>query len=116
MITYGLASVTRRSLSEVEKVFCFRCRSKFVEKNGHLTCIAGDMPLSTSMEEALLSRFPNPANSEVDADLDTLRWYCPGCGGLLKDFSCEGCDVSLWDLRFQLVEYHPHKDSLGNYF
>jgi hypothetical protein len=82
-----------------------------VEVKGKLTCLAGDMILSTICQQRLLEVFPNQNNRpyQVELGYDLLRWFCPACGIPVKDYVCPECKKSMLPLRYMLVEFHPHK-------
>jgi hypothetical protein len=88
-----------------------------VRRHGELFCVPGDMGLSAIVEAALLSRFgarvradaPAPAVGQAPAKSGT-PWFCPACRVPLRDdMSCGACSGTLHDLRFHLVELHPHR-------
>ncbi len=83
-----------------------------MEFNGKIfICNNGNMLLSERMNNFLIQRFslnchPRESNEEIQK---SDSWYCPGCGVPLKnDFSCILCSNSLSDLKYELLEFHPH--------
>ena len=93
-------------------MFCPKCAAKLVRRHGELTCVAGEMGLSKSVERSLTERYNNhtPSLQRGEATTEPYPWYCPGCGVILcRGLVCPECHLSLRDLQHQLVELHPHK-------
>ena len=94
-------------------MFCPKCAAKLVVADGELKCSATMVGFSPLMERALSDRFGNhlPSKNQGVTSIATNSWYCPGCGVLLDiDMRCPCCRLSLKDLHYQLVEFHPHRD------
>lgn len=97
-------------------MFCPKCGAEFVRREGELTCVRGDMPLSRYLEKLLTERYsrhvPSPHAGKPSSQ--PHRWYCPGCGiPIGADLQCMECQQSLEDLLYQLVEFHPHRAVSG---
>ena len=75
-----------------------------------LTCVAGDMGLASALETELLRRFGGRARGDAPAPRGPA-WFCPACRVALGDgMTCPECGGTLYDLRFPLVELHPHRN------
>ncbi|MBX3221912.1 MAG: hypothetical protein KF795_15455 [Labilithrix sp.] len=96
-------------MSAVE-LYCFRCADPMRRVRGELTCMPGEMGLSKVVETTLLQRFGERVDMCAAPPARLSAWYCPGCRDpLADDMSCSKCRETLFDLRFQLVELHPHR-------
>ena len=95
-----------------------KCAAPLTRHNGELTCVAGNMGLSRDIEQLLVDRYGRhvPSTDRAMRSATTRPWFCPGCGVMLDtEMVCPHCQVSLKDLRFQLVEMHPHKEPDGTW-
>jgi uncharacterized Zn finger protein (UPF0148 family) len=93
-------------------MFCPKCAANLVQQDGELKCSASKMGFSRGMERALSDRYGShiPSANRGIPSSAPQRWYCPGCGVVLdSEMRCPSCHLSLQDLRYQLVEMHPHK-------
>jgi hypothetical protein len=72
-------------------MFCPKCAAVLVLKNGTLTCVPGDMPLSQRLHPLLTQRYGSaaPSPSKGVTSVENNRWYCPGCGVVFsQDLRC----------------------------
>ncbi|MCP3924106.1 MAG: hypothetical protein GY714_16120 [Desulfobacterales bacterium] len=95
----------------MKNIYCPKCGNEMKNKNNELICESGKMHLSKIIEKELLRRFIYecyPISEKIHEK--GHKWYCPGCGvPLKKDLSCNLCSKSIADLKYQLVEFHPHE-------
>src|ERR1700692_142075 len=94
-------------------MFCPRCAAGLVRGDGELKCSASNIGFSRVVERALEDRYGKhiPSANRGVTSIVPNHWYCPGCGVVLdSEMRCPSCDLSLQDLKFQLIEMHPHKD------
>jgi uncharacterized Zn finger protein (UPF0148 family) len=99
-------------------MFCPKCAAELIRHDGELTCVAGEMGLSRSVEQRLIDRYGQhvPSTDRTPRSTNPRPWFCPGCGVMLDaDMVCPHCQMSLKDLEFQLVELHPHKGPDGTW-
>jgi hypothetical protein len=82
-----------------------------------LTCDAGDMPLSQTLERSLVAHF-GPDSSMITVPPLSFRvggqWFCPADGTPMRvaddAVQCPRCARSLTGYQiYQLVEVHPHR-------
>jgi hypothetical protein len=91
-------------------MYCPRCGREMSTIDGTFTCIAGRMPFSPRMNEAMSQRFPVARGGETATEIGAriARWYCPGCGvPLNSEMACPKCHKSIRDKLVELVELHP---------
>jgi hypothetical protein len=90
-------------------LFCPRCAAPMQRIGSEITCAAGGMGLSLAMAGALLSRFGSHIQISALPPPAGADWYCPACRvPMTHDVKCSECGGTLKDLRYQLVEFHPH--------
>ncbi|MCC2669840.1 MAG: hypothetical protein K0Q72_2311 [Armatimonadetes bacterium] len=98
------------------KLFCPRCGVPFTDVNGVLTCVPGDMPLSTNLSRDLIECYV----AETRKPRETVfsfqvggTWFCPGCGVPVQEQNslliCPHCTRSINDFIHRLMELHPHR-------
>jgi hypothetical protein len=85
-----------------------------VVRNGEVTCVPGEMGLSRKMRDGLSEVFvARTRPGRPHAFARGGRWFCPGCGGLMKTDSehvrCETCGEYLDEFIHALVELDPHR-------
>ena len=99
-------------MTSIPELYCPKCAAAMDRAaNGELTCVAGDMGLSRNLEKTLLERFGAVVDAKAFAPPTGASWFCPACRlALTADLNCPNGNGSLKDLRFQLVEIHPHRD------
>lgn len=95
-------------------MYCPKCGHEMIDVEGKLTCIEGNMTLSTVCQNRLLELFPeqNTRPYQVELGVEFMRRFCPSCGVPVKDYSCTECGKSILPLRYMLVEYHLHKGEI----
>ena len=92
------------------ELFCPKCAEAMHAVNGEFTCARGEMGLSRVLRDALLRRFSSRFRAHTARPAANALWFCPACRlPLGSTFDCTGCGQTLADLRFQLVEFHPHR-------
>jgi hypothetical protein len=92
-------------------MYCPYCGREMELIDGTNTCLVGAMPLSAELRDTLSDRFPVSTGRPKDAAVGRRRgnWFCPGCGVPLDPgMRCSLCGQSIRELRFILVEFHPH--------
>lgn len=94
-----------------ETLYCPRCAAPMQRKASALSCVAGQMALSSALEAHLLLRFAAHVDSAAPAPAaGSGAWYCPACRTALDaNMKCSTCGGTLRDLLFALVELHPHR-------
>jgi hypothetical protein len=91
-------------------LFCPKCADPMKVVDGEVTCVSGEMGLSKAMLDALIGRFEVHFRASSERPASSAPWFCPACRVPLgPDLDCTGCGQALADLRFQLVEFHPHR-------
>lgn len=99
-------------------MFCPKCGDTMVERNGVLTCVRGDMPLSPKLNQDLHDCFVANTRQPIEKQHYNYRiggtWYCPGCGVLTTEdetgaIRCPRCKRNLREFMHHLIELHPHR-------
>jgi len=93
------------------ELFCPRCAAAMQRVAGELTCVVGDMGLASALEAELVRRFAGSVRRDAPVPSRGSQWFCPACRVALGDgMNCPECGGTLYDLRFPLVELHPHRN------
>ncbi len=93
-------------------MFCPKCAAVLDLRNGTLTCVPGDMPLSQRLHNLLTQRYRSgvPSSREGATSIEGTVGIVRAAGVILnEDLLCRECARSLKDLQHELVELHPHK-------
>ncbi len=92
------------------ELFCPFCAAPMQRVGRELTCVIGEMSLSRRLETILLERFGGRARGDAPQPARGAALYCPACRAPLgEDLTCAACAGTIRDLRFQLIEFHPHR-------
>jgi hypothetical protein len=84
------------------------------QRDGEVTCLAGDMGLSIVMLEELSEIVAaDPTLSEPSPLRWGGKWHCPADGSLMREqdgrVGCAECGRYLPSrVLYQLIEFHPH--------
>ena len=97
---------------------CPKCGDSLKEQSGTFLCERGKMELSKSLAQRLYSDFVSCEQPEAFRSFKTGyrfggRWFCPGCGVLMKEkesgaVTCPQCRRNIGQYLYELVEMHPH--------
>jgi uncharacterized Zn finger protein (UPF0148 family) len=96
-------------------MYCPKCGNPLEKIKGELTCVAGGMGLSQSLEQSFhdcyVSQVRKPNESTFKGRVGG-KWFCPGCGVPLVEESgairCPTCKRSLNEFLRPLFDTHPH--------
>lgn len=96
-------------------LFCPWCGAAMEVRDGEMTCVAGNAPLSPRMAERLTAAFVERTMTPSAQPLPYVtdgRWYCPGCAVRMvtepHDIRCPRCAVHLNAFLIELTELHSH--------
>ena len=99
-------------------MFCPKCATELTRRDDEWLCVPGKMSLSRDVARRLTERYAShePSAMRGSTPFATNPWYCPGCGVALDaDLLCPRCHLSLKDLQYPLIEFHPHQSQDGEW-
>jgi hypothetical protein len=96
-------------------MYCLKCSMKLVRGTDNYVCSSGFLEYSKALSNKIDKLYISKSDDAKVADFSGNS-FCPQCGCRLLNDRCNECDVSISEIKFDLIELHPHGTPKGDFY